>query len=167
MTLVVALAAKRFAAADPVHDRRDDRRQPVRLRARSRRRGHGPVLGALPSRLPPLSLPSFDPETWRKLLRPRSRSPCSGSTEAVSIARAVARQAGQRIDGNQEFIGQGLSNIVGAFCSAYPSSGSFNRSGVNYEAGARTPLAAVSRRCCCSSIVLLVSRRWPRTCRSP
>ena len=64
-------------------------------------------------------------------------------TEAVSISRAIAQKSGQRIDGNQEFIGQGLSNIAGAFTSSYPSSGSFNRSGVNYEAGARTPLAAV------------------------
>jgi SulP family sulfate permease len=64
-------------------------------------------------------------------------------TEAVSIARAVAIKSGQRIDANQEFIGQGLSNICGSFFSAYASSGSFNRSGANYEAGARTPLAAV------------------------
>lgn len=64
-------------------------------------------------------------------------------TEAVSIARAIAVRSEQRIDGNQEFIGQGLSNIVGAFFSAYASSGSFNRSGVNYEAGARTPMASV------------------------
>jgi SulP family sulfate permease len=63
----------------------------------------------------------------------------------------VAVKTGQRIDGNQEFIGQGLSNIVGAFSSAYPASGSFNRSGVNYEAGARTPLAAVF-----SAVLLLV-----------
>jgi SulP family sulfate permease len=55
----------------------------------------------------------------------------------------VAVKSGQRVDGNQEFIGQGLSNLVGSFFSAYPSSGSFNRSGVNFEAGARTPLAAV------------------------
>ena len=64
-------------------------------------------------------------------------------TEAVSIARAVALKSGQRIQGNQEFIGQGLSNLAGAFFSGYASSGSFNRSGLNYEAGARTPLAAV------------------------
>ena len=64
-------------------------------------------------------------------------------TEAVSIARAIAAKTGQRIDGNQEFIGQGLSNIAGSFFSGYASSGSFNRSGANFEAGARTPLAAV------------------------
>ena len=64
-------------------------------------------------------------------------------TEAVSIARSIATKSGQRIDGNQEFIGQGLSNILGGFFSGYASSGSFNRSGVNFEAGAQTPLAAV------------------------
>jgi hypothetical protein len=64
-------------------------------------------------------------------------------TEAVSIGRSLAARGGYRIDGNQEFIGQGLSNIAGSFFSGYVATGSFNRSGVNYEAGARTPLAAV------------------------
>ena len=102
-----------------------------------------PVIGALPSGIPSLSLPSFDPETWRRVFPTALALTVLGLTEAVSIARAVALKSGQRIDGNQEFIGQGLSNIVGAFSSAYPSSGSFNRSGVNFEAGAKTPLAAV------------------------
>ncbi|NDB00813.1 MAG: SulP family inorganic anion transporter, partial [Betaproteobacteria bacterium] len=64
-------------------------------------------------------------------------------TEALSIARAMAIRSGQRIDGNQEFIGQGLSNLVGSFFSGYASSGSFNRSGLNYAAGAQTPLSTV------------------------
>jgi SulP family sulfate permease len=80
-----------------------------------------------------------------------------GLTEAVSIARAIAARSGQRIDGNQEFIGQGLSNIAGSFFSAYASSGSFNRSGVNYDAGARTPLAAVLSATFLLLIVLLVA----------
>ncbi len=102
-----------------------------------------PVVGALPSGIPSLSLPSLDPDTWRRLFPTALALTVLGLTEAVSIARAVAIKSGQRIDGNQEFIGQGLSNIVGAFSSAYPSSGSFNRSGINFEAGAQTPLAAV------------------------
>jgi len=102
-----------------------------------------PVVGALPSGIPAFSVPSFDPEIWRKIFPAALALTVLGLTEAVSIARAVAAKSGQRIDGNQEFIGQGLSNIVGAFSSACPSSGSFNRSGINYEAGARTPLAAV------------------------
>jgi SulP family sulfate permease len=112
---------------------------------------HVPTVGALPSGVPSLSMPSFDLETWRRIFPPALALTVLGLTEAVSIARAVAVKSGQRIDGNQEFIGQGLSNLVGAFSSAYPSSGSFNRSGVNYEAGARTPLAAVF-----SAVLLLI-----------
>jgi SulP family sulfate permease len=112
---------------------------------------HVPTVGALPSGAPSLSSPSFDLETWRRIFPPALALTVLGLTEAVSIARAVAVKTGQRIDGNQEFIGQGLSNLVGAFSSAYPSSGSFNRSGVNYEAGARTPLAAVF-----SAVLLLI-----------
>lgn len=64
-------------------------------------------------------------------------------TEAIAISRGIALKSGQRIDGNQEFIGQGMANLLGSFTSSYVSSGSFTRSGVNYAAGAATPLAAV------------------------
>ena len=101
------------------------------------------TVGALPSALPPLSLPDFSPDTVRHLLGVALAVTALGLTEAVSIARSVAVKSGQRIDSTQEFIGQGISNIVGSFFSSYVSSGSFNRSGVNYEAGAKTPLAAI------------------------
>jgi len=101
------------------------------------------TLGALPGALPPLSHPDFDLENLRKLFAIAVAVTVLSLTEAVSIARAIALKSGQRIDGNQEFIGQGLSNIVASFFSGYPSSASFNRSGLNYEAGARTPVAAV------------------------
>jgi len=100
----------------------------------------GPLTGALPR----LSAPDLSFDTIRKTLPIALAVTILGLTEAVSIGRAIAIRSGQRIDGNQEFIGQGLSNIVGSFFSAYASSGSFNRSGVNYEAGARTPMAALA-----------------------
>ncbi|MDX9768504.1 MAG: SulP family inorganic anion transporter, partial [Ectothiorhodospiraceae bacterium] len=78
-------------------------------------------------------------------------------TEAVSISRAIAIKSGQRIDGNQEFVGQGLSNLIGSFFASYPSSGSFNRSGLNYAAGARTPLASVFAAVALVLILLLVA----------
>ena len=64
-------------------------------------------------------------------------------TEAVSIGRSIGLRSGQRIDGNQEFIGQGLSNIAGSFFSGYVATGSFNRSGLNYEAGAKVLLIGI------------------------
>lgn len=115
------------------------------------------TVGALPAGLPPLSLPDFSPQAIRDLAFPALIITLLALTEAVSISRSIATRSEQRIDGNQEFIGQGLSNMVGAFFSAYASSGSFNRSGVNYEAGARTPLAAVFAAVFLVVVLLLVA----------
>lgn len=102
-----------------------------------------PVVGSLPSSLPSLSLPLLDLNTIRRLAPEALALALLGLIEAVSIGRAIALRSQQRIDGNQEFVGQGLSNIVGAFSSCYASSGSFTRSGINYEAGAKTPMSAI------------------------
>jgi len=115
------------------------------------------TVGALPSQLPPLSMPAFDLATIRSLAPAAVAVTLFALTEAVSIARSIAIRAGQHIDGNQEFIGQGLSNIVGGFFSGYVATGSFNRSGLNYEAGAKTPLAAVMAGVLLMGIVLLVA----------
>ena len=101
-------------------------------------------IGALKIGLPPLSMPDFSPATIEQLMPIAVAVSLLALTEAVSISRAIALRTHQRIDGNQEFIGQGLSNLAGAFFSGYASSGSFNRSGLNHESGARTPLAAVA-----------------------
>ncbi|MCC7416653.1 MAG: SulP family inorganic anion transporter, partial [Acidobacteria bacterium] len=113
--------------------------------------GHIPTLGALPGALPPLSAPDLSFDSLRSALPLALGMTILGLTEALSIARAIAVRSGQRIDANREFVGQGLSNLAGAFFSAYPSSGSFNRSGANQEAGARTPLATVF-----ASLILVV-----------
>jgi len=115
------------------------------------------TLGALPSALPELSMPQLSLETLRSLAGAAIAVSVLGLVEAVSIARSIAVRSGQRIDSNQEFIGQGLSNLAGSFFSAYPSSGSFNRSGANFEAGARTPLAAVFSAGALVLIVLAVA----------
>lgn len=98
---------------------------------------------AIPRSLPPFSHPDFSMDTIRQLSTIALAVAMLSLTEALSIARAVALKSGQRIDGNQEFVGQGLANFFGSFFSGYVSSGSFTRSGINYTAGARTPLAAV------------------------
>ncbi len=102
------------------------------------------VLGALPRSLPPLAgLPILDFDLIWKLTPGALAIAAIGLVEAMSIGRAVAAQTDQRLDSNQEFVGQGLANIVAGFFSGYTASGSFTRTAVNYESGARTPLAAV------------------------
>ena len=100
-------------------------------------------LGALRIGFPPLSSPDWNLDTLQTLAPIALAVALLALTEAVSIARSMALHTGQRIDGNQEFVGQGLSNLAGAFFSGYASSGSFNRSGLNVQAGAQTPLAAI------------------------
>jgi SulP family sulfate permease len=115
------------------------------------------TVGALPASLPPFVIPDFSYSTIHKVLFPALIVTMLALTEAVSIARAISVKSEQRIDGNQEFIGQGLSNLVGCFFSSYASCGSFNRSGVNYSAGAQTPLATVYASIFLLLILLLVA----------
>lgn len=118
---------------------------------------HIKLVGSIPAKLPPFSTPDFSIKVLHHLATPALAIAMLGLVEAVSIARSVATRSHQMIDGTQEFIGQGLSNIVGAFFSSYASSGSFTRTGVNYESGAKTPLAAVFAALFLALIVLLVA----------
>lgn len=101
------------------------------------------MVGELPDNLPPFIVPNISLDTIRDLAPGALAVAVLGLIEAVSIARSIASQSHQRIDANQEFVGQGLSNIVGSFFSCYAGSGSFTRSGINFSAGAKTPIAAI------------------------
>ena len=115
------------------------------------------LVGEIPAHLPPLSSPEFSMEIIRELAPEAFAVALLGLIEAVSISRAVATKSGQRIEANQEFIGQGLSNITGSFFSSYAGSGSFTRSGINYEAGAKTPMSAIFAAIILMAIVLLIA----------
>lgn len=98
----------------------------------------------IPGAFPPLSFPDLNPATVQQLFGAMLIMTLLASTEAMAIARAIALKTKDSFNANQEFIGQGLANVAGSFFSAYPSSGSFNRTGVNLAAGAKTPLSAIS-----------------------
>jgi SulP family sulfate permease len=115
------------------------------------------LVGELPAQLPPLSAPDFSFATMRMLAPQAFAVALLGLIEAVSISRAVATKSNQRIDASQEFVGQGLSNVVGCFFSSYAGSGSFTRSGINYEAGAQTPMSAIFAALILMGIVLLIA----------
>ena len=115
------------------------------------------LVGEIPGRLPPLSKPDFSYSTITKLASEAFAVAVLGLIEAVSISRSIASKSNQRVRASQEFIGQGLSNIVGSFFSSYAGSGSFTRSGVNYAAGARTPLSAIFAALILMLVVLLIA----------
>lgn len=101
------------------------------------------TVGKIPSNLPPFRMPELNLTNIRNLSGGAVTIALLGLIEAVAIARSIALTSNQRIDSNQEFKGQGLSNIIASFFSSYMGSGSFTRSGVNLQAGAKTPMSAI------------------------
>ena len=105
--------------------------------------GGGAVVGEIPRGLPSFSVPKIDGNIILHLFPYAAIISLLGFMEAISIAKAMAAKTGQRLDPNQELIGQGLANICGAIGKSYPTSGSFSRSAVNLQAGAVSGLSSV------------------------
>ncbi len=103
----------------------------------------GHVVGDIPEGLPAFAAPEFSYQAIKDLMLGAIIISLVGFMEAISIAKAMAAKTKDRIDPNQELIGQGLANISGSFFQAYPASGSFSRSAVNLNAGAKTGFSSV------------------------
>lgn len=103
----------------------------------------GAVVGSIPEGLPSMQMPDFNWDMMGTLITSAIVISLVGFMEAISIAKAMAAKTKDRIDPNQELIGQGLGNIAGSFFQSYPASGSFSRSAVNLGAGAKTGMSSV------------------------
>ena len=114
--------------------------------------GGGAVVGTIPRGLPKIAIPKLNLSIMFDLLSMAVIISLLGFMEAISIAKAMAAKTGQRLNPNQELIGQGLANIIGSFGQSYPVSGSFSRSAVNIQAGAVTGLSSAF-----SSLVVVIT----------
>ena len=102
------------------------------------------VIGLLPRGFPPLAdLPLFDLNLIAQLSAGALAVGAIGLVETSAISRSIATQTGQRLDSNQEFVGQGLANLAAGFFSGYACAGSFSRSAVNFKSGAKTSMSAI------------------------
>ena len=105
--------------------------------------GGGAVVGKIPKGLPEFSIPDLNMKSFFKLLPTAIIISLLGFMEAIAIAKAMAAKTGQKLDPNQELIGQGLANMIGSIGSSYAVSGSFSRSAVNLQAGAISGISSV------------------------
>ncbi|HIF48233.1 SulP family inorganic anion transporter [Candidatus Thioglobus sp.] len=103
----------------------------------------GAIVGFIPEGLPPLVIPGFDFSVINQMIVTAITIGLIGFMEAISIAKAMAAKTKQRLDADQELMGQGLSNVVSSFFQGYAVSGSFSRSAVNISAGAVTGFSSV------------------------
>ncbi len=105
--------------------------------------GGGQVVGNIPSGIPSFTLPLIDFGLISGLFATAFIMAMIGFMEATSISRALAAKTREKLNPNQELIGQGLANIVGSFFQSYTVSGSFSRSAVAARVGARTGFYAI------------------------
>ncbi|MHB1051709.1 MAG: SulP family inorganic anion transporter [Thiobacillus sp.] len=105
--------------------------------------GGGKVVGNIPSGVPGFLMPTFDFGVMSGLFSIAFIMAMIGFMEATSISRALAAKTREKLDPNQELIGQGLANIVGSFFQSYVVSGSFSRSAVAARVGARSGFYAI------------------------
>jgi len=103
----------------------------------------GRVVGHIPSGLPAMRIPEIDFALISQLFFSAITIGLIGFMEAIAIAKAMATRTRQRLDTNQELVGQGVSNIIGSLFQSYAISGSFSRSAVNIGAGAKTGFSSV------------------------
>ncbi len=111
------------------------------------------TVGSVPKGLPEFTVPSLTFQQYLDLV-PLALTICLISfIESLAIAKTIeSRHKSYRIKPNQELIALGLAKIVGAFFQAFPTTGSFTRSAINDEAGARTGISSIIS----ASIVALI-----------
>ena len=106
--------------------------------------GGGDVVGTIPQGLPSFRIPPLSLDMIMALLSAAVIIALVAFMESISMAKAMAAKSRQKIDPNQELLGQGIANIGGSFFQAYPATGSFTGSAINLQAGAQTGLAMVA-----------------------
>ena len=101
------------------------------------------TIGTIPSGLPQLALPDFNPHLIWLFLPSAFMIAMISFVEAISIAQATALKSRNQLNSNQELVALGLSNLSAGITNAFPVTGSLSRTVVNADAGAKTPLAGV------------------------
>ena len=102
------------------------------------------IVKNIPSGLPSFSFPEFDISQIRELLPIALTLVMVGYLETISIGKSLeAKQDEYKIRPNQELVALGLSNMIGSWFKAYPSTSSFSRSAINQESGATTGMSSL------------------------
>lgn len=119
------------------------------------------VVGEIPAKLPSFAPPPVGAERVRDLSTGALAIALLGLLEAVSMAKAIAAQTGQKLDMNQQCLSEGLANLTGSFFQCFPGSGSLTRSAINQQAGAASQWSGVISALAVAAIVLAFAP-WAR-----
>ncbi|MBT5718752.1 MAG: sulfate permease [Gammaproteobacteria bacterium] len=101
------------------------------------------VVGNIPAGLPSLALPSFNLPLVKELLLPAALISTIGYVESISVGSALGAKRREGVDNNRELVALGGANLAAAVSGAFPVTGGFSRSVVNFNAGAHSQLASL------------------------
>ncbi|RLA05386.1 MAG: SulP family inorganic anion transporter [Gammaproteobacteria bacterium] len=114
------------------------------------------IVGNIPEGLPVFHVPAFDLQTISSLIGPAVVIALVSFAETYSVGKTISSETKQKLNVDQEFIGQGLANLIGSFFQSYPVSGSFSRTAINYASGAKTGISsAISSVCVVLALLFL------------
>jgi len=116
-----------------------------------------PIVEDIPKGLPPFTVNRWELGDVDKLVTPIISISIVGFMESIAIAKQLASKHKYEIDSSQELIGLGMSNFIGAMFGAYPITGSFSRSAVNHESGAKSGISAICTALLVGIILLLLT----------
>lgn len=102
------------------------------------------IIGEVPMGLPSFDIPNADYQTILSLLPTVFTVTLIGFIGSIGIAKSFEmKNRDHTVRANQELLALGISKILGAFFLAIPSSGSYSRSAINDEQGAKTTVASL------------------------
>jgi SulP family sulfate permease len=118
-------------------------------------RAGGEVVGEVQQGLPAFMPLEFNWQAMTNMFMAALVIALVGFTEAITIAKRIATESRQRIDTNQELFAQGMAKCVGSFFQSMPVSGSYTRTAMNFQAGAKTAFSTIV-----AGLVVMISLLW-------
>ncbi len=103
----------------------------------------GTRFGGIPSGLPAITVPHFQPDMIPTLFSPALTVALLGAIESLMSAVVADRMSGDKHNPNVELVAQGLANIAVPFVGGIPATGAIARTATNVRSGAKTPVAGM------------------------
>ena len=103
------------------------------------------IIGDIPSGLPSIRdiFNQRGSEEFVQLLPTAALIHLVGYLESITVAKNMQLRYGNVVNSNQELLGLGSSNLLGSFFSCLPVAGSFSRTNINANAGAKSSLSGI------------------------
>ncbi|MEC7263921.1 MAG: sulfate permease [Bacteroidota bacterium] len=116
------------------------------------------VVGEIPKGLPAFQPPPILWDRIGQLLPIAITVALFGFMESISIAKTVEeRHPEYELDANQELRALGMSNILGSFFHSFSGSGSFSRTAVNDQSGAKTGMSLIFSALLVAGVLLFLT----------